>query len=72
MAVDWIDKNVYWADPVERVIKIGSLNDTSNFKTLIAENLEHPTAIAVSPTQRFEKMFDYFKKVQRKGSKYKK
>ncbi len=52
MAVDWIDKNIYWVDAVERVIKIGSLNDTSRQKTLIAEHLEHPTAIAVSPLQR--------------------
>jgi hypothetical protein len=46
LAVDWVAGNLYWTDSTANKIEVAKL-DGKHRKTLIYENLEHPTNIVV-------------------------
>ena len=48
MAVDWVARNVYWADMGTNRIEMARL-DGSSRKVLIWKNLQNPRNVAVDP-----------------------
>lgn len=52
VAVDWLSRNVYWADSGRRSIEVANI-DTKGKKTLFDEQLKNPRGIAVDPSSRF-------------------
>ncbi|KAL3871005.1 hypothetical protein ACJMK2_039030, partial [Sinanodonta woodiana] len=53
LAVDWVNHNIYWADPQYKWIAVQSLvgKDTSMFRVLIDVNLEAPHALTLDPLE---------------------
>ena len=49
LAVDWVGRNVYFADRVLKRISVATLSGHS-MKTLISDGLEEPSALAVDPS----------------------
>lgn len=52
IAIDWLSRNVYWADSGKRSIEVANL-DSKGKKTLFDEQLKNPRGIAVDPSSRF-------------------
>lgn len=50
MAVDWVARNIYWADMGTKRIEMARL-DGSSRKVLIWKDVESPRNIAVDPPQ---------------------
>ena len=46
IAIDWISRNIYWADSGTRRIEVASLNGTSR-RVLFSINVVLPTSVAV-------------------------
>ena len=49
IAIDWLARNVYWADSGTRTINVANL-DTKGTKILLDEKLKNPRGIAVDPS----------------------
>ena len=49
LAIDWLARNVYWADSGTRTINVANL-DTKGTKILLDEKLKNPRGIAVDPS----------------------
>ena len=52
IAIDWISRNVYWADSGKRTIEVANI-DTKGKKVLIDEQIKNPRGIAVHPRYGF-------------------
>ena len=52
LAVDWLDRTVYWTDSSTNKIKMTSLNAKHPPITVLYRNLHMPLAIAVDPINR--------------------
>lgn len=51
MAVDWVARNIYWADVAFHRIEVASLDGLFR-KVLIWEDLEIPRSLALDPSHR--------------------
>lgn len=51
LAVDWIDRKLYWTDSSRDVIRAANL-ETGETVTVISTGLVNPRGIAVHPTRR--------------------
>ena len=49
IAIDWLARNVYWADSGKRTINVANL-DTKGTKVLFDETLKNPRGVAVDPS----------------------
>ncbi|XP_063881494.1 prolow-density lipoprotein receptor-related protein 1-like isoform X4 [Scylla paramamosain] len=52
IAVDWVANNLYWTNPRDNVIEVCRLNGSEHF-VILANDLEVPGAIVVSPSTGF-------------------
>ncbi len=59
LAVDWLGKNIYFADHFNRAIKV-STNDGRYARTLITEHVNDVQSLAVNPLLGYDKSF-FFK-----------
>lgn len=50
MVVDWIGKNLYWADMGLNRIEVSRL-DGSSRKVILHQNMDDPRAIALDPAE---------------------
>ena len=51
IAVDWLSRNVYWADSGKRTIEVASL-DQKGHTVLFDDFLRNPRGVAVDPSSR--------------------
>ena len=51
IAIDWLSRNIYWADSGKRTIEVANL-DTKGHKMLFDEHLKNPRGVAVDPSSR--------------------
>ena len=51
IAVDWLSRNVYWADSGKRTIEVANL-ETKGHKILIYTSMKNPRGVAVDPSSR--------------------
>ena len=50
LAVDWLNRNVYWTDMGKNRIDVAKLNGSYR-RTIIWDNIEAPRAIIVQPNK---------------------
>ena len=55
LAVDWVNKKMYWSDGGYNMIEVAEL-DGSNRLTLFSSGLDDPRAIVVDPFQRYARI----------------
>ncbi len=50
LAVDWLNRNMYWTDMTRNRIEVAKLNGSFR-KTIIWENIDSPSSIVVQPNK---------------------
>lgn len=52
IAIDWLARNVYWADSGKRTIEVANI-ESKGHKVLFDERLKNPRGVALDPISRF-------------------
>ncbi|XP_013396320.1 prolow-density lipoprotein receptor-related protein 1 isoform X2 [Lingula anatina] len=68
VAVDWINKNIYWTDAEYHVVMMAKCERSSKYvRTIATEGLDKPHSIAVHPARGYVFWIDYgeFNKLER-------
>lgn len=58
LAIDWINRFIYWTDSGKKVIESANLDGTQR-KLIIPSNLANPRGIAVHPYLRYSQFISY-------------